>query len=268
MGFPRHKRVVDGFARCLRCRVDPSIAGRGLSSLWDHWKGVEHTRLEQKCRIMTHKPLLDKSCRAVSAEEDRRIRRERMSEPPVYLESELNLTVDERIAIEEAEEAEGQRPQLAAGNVNYLWLSNFINSFVNVVSFGAVLRLVASWRDCMAAELRFECRTLTYPQCQVCILFSAVIFVFNILLVICVFISSYHVVVVTTQFSVFVFSLFILFLFLAHDVYVWLYWVHFCFAELGVVWTIPVRCGTAGLAHRDQYMCRCQCVSLWFSMAL
>ena len=120
MGFPRHKRVVDGFARCLLCRVDLSIAGRGLSSLWDHWKEVEHTRLEQKYRIMTQKPLLDKTCRAVSAEEDRRIRRERMSEPPVYLESELSLTVDERIAIEEAEEAEGQRLQLAAGSVNYL----------------------------------------------------------------------------------------------------------------------------------------------------
>ena len=173
VGFPRHKRVVDGVARCLLCRVDLGIAGRGLSSLWDHWKGVEHTRLEQKYRIMTQKPLLDKSCRAFSAEENRRIRRERMSEPPVYLESELSLTVDERIAIEEAEEAEGQRPQLAAESVNYLWLSNF-NSFVNVVSFGAVLRLVDSWRDCMAAELRFECRTLTYSQCQVCISFSAV----------------------------------------------------------------------------------------------
>ena len=200
MGFPRHKRVVDGFARCLLCRVDLSFAGSGLSSLWDHWKGVEHTRLEQKYRIMTRKPLLDKSCRAVSAAEDRRIRRERMSEPPVYLESELSLTVDERIAIEEAEEAEGQRPQLAVGSVNYLWLSNVINSSVNVISFGAVLRLVDSWRDCMAAELRFKCRTLTYPQCQVCISFSAVFFLFfsNVLLGNCLFISSYHVVVVTT----------------------------------------------------------------------
>ena len=35
LGFPRHKRVVDGFARCLLCRVDLSIAVRGLSSLWD-----------------------------------------------------------------------------------------------------------------------------------------------------------------------------------------------------------------------------------------
>ena len=91
--------MIDGYARCLLCMADLSIAGRGLSSLWDHWKGVEHSILEQKYRIMTQRPLLDKSCRAVTAEEDRKIRRERMSEPPVFMETELSLTVEERIAI-------------------------------------------------------------------------------------------------------------------------------------------------------------------------
>ena len=168
---------------------------------------------------MTQKPLLDKSCRAVSAEEYRRIRRERMSEPPVYLESELSLTVDERIAIEEAKEAEGQRPQLAAGSVNYLWLSNFINSFGNVVSFGAVLRLVDSWRDCMVAELRSECRTLTYSQCQVCISFSAVYIFWQYFVSYWLFhlklpcSSCYYVVFGFCLFSLFCFC------FLAHDVY-------------------------------------------------
>ena len=65
VGFPRHKRVLDGFARCVICNVDISIAGRGLQNLWAHWKGVEHTRLEQKYRIMTQRPLLDRSCRPV-----------------------------------------------------------------------------------------------------------------------------------------------------------------------------------------------------------
>ena len=51
-----------------------------------------------------NKPLLDRSCRPVSREEDQRIRMERMFEPPVYLESALGLTVEERIAIEVAEE--------------------------------------------------------------------------------------------------------------------------------------------------------------------
>ena len=217
---------------------------------------------------MTQKPLLDKSCRAVSAEEGRRIRRERMSEPPVYLEPELSLTVDERIAIEEAEEAEGQRPQLAAGSVNYLWLSNFINSFVNVVFFGAVLRLVDSWRDCMAAEMRFECRTLAYPQCQV--VFRSVRYIFFWQYFVSYLLFHLKLPYSSCYYVIFGFcvSSFVLFLFLAHDVYVWWYWVHFCFAELGVVWTIPVRCGTTGLALREQYMCRCQCVSLWFLMAL
>ena len=75
-GFPRHKRVVDGYARCLLCKADLSIAGRGLSSLWEHWRGVELTRLEQKYRIMMQMPSLNKACHPVTAEEDRRIRQE------------------------------------------------------------------------------------------------------------------------------------------------------------------------------------------------
>ena len=51
---------------------------------------------------MTHKPLLDKSCKPVSAKEDRRIRRARLTEPTVCLNSALSLTVEERVAIEEA----------------------------------------------------------------------------------------------------------------------------------------------------------------------
>ena len=167
VGFPRHKRVVDGYARCLLCKVDLSIAGRGLSSLWEHWRGVEHTRLEQKYRIMMQMPLLDKACRPVTAEEDRRIRQERMTEPPVYLESELSLSVDERVAIEEAEASAGERPTLPTESAAYLWLGQFISSFCNVASFGSVMRMVESWRDGMSAELRVECRSLTYARCQV-----------------------------------------------------------------------------------------------------
>ena len=74
---------------------------------------------------MTQKPLLNMTCRAVCAEEDWHIKRERISEPPVFLESELSLSIEERIAIEE-----GQRPQLSAGSVNYLWLCNFVNNFL------------------------------------------------------------------------------------------------------------------------------------------
>ena len=139
VGFPRNKRVIDGYARCLLCRADLSIAGRRISSLWDPWKGVEHTRLEQKYRTMTHRPLLDKPCRPVSADEDHRIRLARSTEPPVFMETDLNLTVEERMAIEEVEATEGARPHLPDDSVGYLWLSNFISSF-----------LVASFSGCLA----------------------------------------------------------------------------------------------------------------------
>ena len=169
VSFPRHKQVVNGSARCLLCTADLSIAGRGLSSLWEHLRGVEHNRLEQKYRIMMQKPLLDKACQPVSAEEDRRIRRESMTEPPVFLESALGLTVDERIAIEEAEASSGERPTLSQESVSFLWLSQIASSFCNSTSFGNVTQMVESWRDNLATELRFECRSLNNARCQVCL---------------------------------------------------------------------------------------------------
>ena len=166
-----------GFSQTEACyrRLCPLFAVLGRSEYrWSwfilivgHWKGVEHTRLEQKYRIMTQRPLLDKCCRAVTAEEDQRIWRERMSEPPAFVESELSLTVEERIAIEEEEEEESQRPQLSEGSTNYLWLCNFVVAFANSTSFDGVLRLVDGWCACTSAESRFECRTLNYPRCQV-----------------------------------------------------------------------------------------------------
>ena len=167
VGFPRHKRVIDGYARCRLCRVDLSIAGRGLHNLWDHWKGREHTRLEQRFRIMSNRPLLDKSCSPVSVEEDRRIRAERMSEPPVILESEFRLTVEERVAIEIEEEAAGAKPKLAETSAAYLWLCCFINGFVELRDFASVTRFVESWSGSMRGEVEFAERALSYPKCQV-----------------------------------------------------------------------------------------------------
>ena len=182
VGFLRNKGVIDGYARCLLCRADLVIAGCGISSLWSHGKGVEHTRLEQKYRIMTHRPLLDKACRPVSAEEDRRIRRARLTEPPDFLETDINLTVEERMAIEEADAEEGTRPHLSDGSVSYLWLSNFISSILVYKSFEGVLQSLDVWRNCMANELQFECRTMEYARCQVdmrfCVSYMSRIIVF------------------------------------------------------------------------------------------
>ena len=103
----------------------------------------------------------------MSAEEDRRIRRARLTESPVFLQSALGLTTEERVAIEEAEAAEGARPHLQDECVIYLWLSNFLSSFLTVTSFEVMLQSLDAWRSCMANELRFECRTLNYTRCQV-----------------------------------------------------------------------------------------------------
>ena len=172
VGFLREKRVTDGFARCLLCRVDLCIAVRGISNLWEHWKGLEHTRLEQKFGKITQKPLLDKSCRPLSADEDQKIRLEWISEPPVYLESPLCLTLDERIAIGESEAKAGAKPELSKSSCDCLWLCTFVNSFLNVTSFGQVQHQVDGWMDCMRTELKLPIRLTSHVKCPVSMHFS------------------------------------------------------------------------------------------------
>ena len=83
------------------------------------------------------------------------------------METDLNLTVEERMAIGEAEATEGARPHLPNDSVGYLWLNNFISSFLVARSIEGVLYSMDAWRSCMANELHFECRTLDYARCQV-----------------------------------------------------------------------------------------------------
>ena len=84
---------------------------------------------------MIKRHLLDKSCRPVSAAEDRRTRKERMSEHPVYLESTLSLPVQENIAIEEEEMASDLRAQLSTAGSQFLWLSEFIVCYIFETNF-------------------------------------------------------------------------------------------------------------------------------------
>ena len=123
----------------------------------------------RKPAIKTLKPLLDKSCRPVSLEEDKQIRAERMSEPPVFLESTNNLTVEEMTAIELEEETAGAKPQLSESSAAYLWLTNFINSFVSLPDFGSVIKVMEFWSDSMRGELTFDGSSLSYSKCQVTI---------------------------------------------------------------------------------------------------
>ena len=163
VGFPQDKRVVEVYARCLLCKADLSIAGHGLASLRENWRGVEHTRLEQKYRIMMQMPLLNKACRPVTPAEDRRIHHERMTEPLVYLESELSLSVDERIAIEEAEASPVGEANLVDRECVLLVARPVHKQFCECDILQRGYEMVESWRDNMSAELRVECRSLTYP---------------------------------------------------------------------------------------------------------
>ena len=89
-----------------------------------------------------------------AAKEYSKVRLERMQEPPVYLESPLVLTLEDRIAIEECEAKAGAKPELSEGSCDYLWLCTFVNSFFNVTSFEQVQHQVDGWVDCMRTEMK------------------------------------------------------------------------------------------------------------------
>ena len=159
-----------------------------------------------------------------------------LTEPPEFLESALGLTIEERVDIEEAETAEGARPRLQDGSVSYLWLSNFISSFLTVTSFQGVLQSLDAWRSCMANELRFECRTLNYSRCQVdtifqfsCSVYSKLVCVSNNVVVdralSCVLVANANLVGVIYYFSL---------QFIC------------CYLESCPVWVIPICRGAVG----------------------
>ena len=87
---------------------------------------------------MTKRPLLDKPCRPVSRKEDRRIRMERMSEPPVFLASLLELTVDESIAIDMTDAELGEKPEVGGDRAAYLCLCKFRGSDTLLGRLGTV----------------------------------------------------------------------------------------------------------------------------------
>ena len=177
VGFPRDKRVIDVYARCMMCRADFSIARRGIQNLWGHRKGARHTRIEQKFKIMTQHPLLDKSCRPVTVEEEQRIRLECMSEPPVYLELLLSLTSERRFALEQESEAAINRPTLKEPPISGCVF--FINCLSSVTNFRNVKRLMDSWGMSLRGEMSVVEQRLFNVKCQVrpCFVFLIPIFV-------------------------------------------------------------------------------------------
>ena len=103
----------------------------------------------------------------MSAEEDKRVRLERMVEPPVYLESPISLSLEERVALEREAEEENSRPVLSEESASYLWLCFFLNCFASVAGFESLMRLMDGWASSLRGELNFVARSLTVAKCRI-----------------------------------------------------------------------------------------------------
>ena len=93
---------------------------------------------------MTQRRLLDKLCGPVSPEENRHVRVERMTEPHLYLEAPLGLSLMERVALEQDLEAEADRLVLTAESHLWFWCF-FVNGFAEVTNFQSLLPLNDGW---------------------------------------------------------------------------------------------------------------------------
>ena len=170
VGFPHTHRIKDGYARCLLCRLDLSIADRGILSLFDHWRTEGHFAKEQKYRLMTRRPLLNKKCKEVSDKEREKIEARLASEAPVFMESPLGVDLAERLRMEdEAEQSEG-RPVLSELASHRLWLATFIDNFVARKTFEGVLSALTSWAQSLRTEVEVAVLSLDYKKAQVIII--------------------------------------------------------------------------------------------------
>ena len=139
--FPRHNRKADRFGRCLLCKVDLSITGRGLHNLYEHWKVQEHTRLEQKYRNMINKMLLEKSFRQVSAQ-GKSDTKQSGTTSCFRVARGAHSRLTESVQIRCAKT--GEIPHLFVVGAAYLLLCCFFLCFVSMTSYGSRFKFVNS----------------------------------------------------------------------------------------------------------------------------
>ena len=82
------------------------------------------------------------------------------------MESALGLSVDERIAIEEAAAGAETWLSLSEGRAANFWLSHFTNAFCVVSDFCGLIQLLDRWTVCVRGELELRDQSLTYSKFQ------------------------------------------------------------------------------------------------------
>ena len=167
VGFPRRHRTKDGYARCLFCRTDLFIGRRGSSSLFDHWKTEDHQRLERVYRIQHGLPLLNKSCKRASQQEEAKWRSAAEGQAPVELESTLVVSVAEVVEAETEEEAEDQGSVLDELKTDKLWLSQLLQFFVSHRDFSSMLRALDNLTLSLGGMTSASVRCVNVASCQV-----------------------------------------------------------------------------------------------------
>ena len=163
MGFPHKHKIIQGYARCRFCRIDSSIVDRGLLQIYDHWRSAAHRKKEQKYRLMTGLPLLNKLCKPMNDKDAEAVEQQLNNEPPVDLESPLGVSLSERIAMEDDSDEAVVAVALSNESGMRLWMATFLHHLVSKRSIQSLLHGLEMWANSLHEEL-----TVYLPQLSHC----------------------------------------------------------------------------------------------------
>ena len=102
LGFAKDHRKRDSFVRCLLCRQDVRIASRGITTFWEHCRGVRHHRLDCLVRLRRGLALRKRDGTLMSKSEADECSAALIGEAVPVLEACPNVTVLEALQIESA----------------------------------------------------------------------------------------------------------------------------------------------------------------------
>ena len=102
LGFAKDHKTRDSFVRCLLCRQDVRIASRGITTFWEHFRGVRHHRLNCLVRLRRGLALRKRDGTLMSKSEADERNATLIGEAVPVIEVCPNVTVLEALQIESA----------------------------------------------------------------------------------------------------------------------------------------------------------------------
>ena len=179
LGFAKDHKTCDSFVRCLLCRQDVRIASRGITTFWEHCRGVRNHQLDCLVRLRRGLALRKGDGTLMSKSEADECNATLIGEAVPVIEVCPNVTVLEALQIESA-----------GGSVWGAMRSSDDVDQTESVRLFVCLVINAIYQDCNFASVRHLWDLMVASNGQHSVLFGAtcresdVLIIMNLLLII------------------------------------------------------------------------------------